>query len=191
MIQIDRTLVSIDVLKENFKCDLVKCKGACCVHGDSGAPLENHEPDLLKVILPDIKPYLRDEGIKAIEVQGAFVIDQENEYVTPLIDNNECAYAVFDKGVAKCAIELAFIDKKIDFQKPLSCCLYPVRIKKYKNFDAVNYDKWSICDPARELGNKSDIPVFVFVKDALIRKFGKDWYNQLLKVAGKLLKEEK
>ena len=188
MIQIDRTIVSVDIIKENFKCDLVKCKGACCVHGDSGAPLENHELNLLERILPRIKPYLRDEGVRAIEDQGAYVIDQENEYVTPLIDNKECAYAVFENGIAKCAIEIAYVDKKTDFQKPLSCCLYPVRIRRYNNFDAVNYDKWSICEPARELGNKMAVPVYVFVKDALVRKYGKDWYDQLLKVANRMLR---
>ena len=191
MIQIGKTLVSADILNESFKCDILKCKGACCVHGDSGAPLEEHELGILKEIFPGIKPYLRYKGLKAIEDQGTYVIDKDNECVTPLIDNNECVYANFENGIAKCAIELAFIDKKISFQKPISCCLYPVRIKKYKNFDAVNYDKWKICEPARELGNALDIPVFFFVKDALIHKYGKEWFNKLTNVTKRLSKDEK
>jgi hypothetical protein len=186
MIQIGRILVSVDILNEKFKCDVTKCKGACCVHGDSGAPLEEKEIDILQEILPKVKPYLREEGLRAINDQGVFIIDQENEYVTPLIDNKECAYAIYKNGIAKCAIELAFTDKKIDFQKPLSCCLYPLRIKRYNNFDSVKYDRWKICEPARELGNELNIPVFVFVKDALIQKYGKEWYSQLKKIAKKL-----
>lgn len=187
MIEIGRTLVSADILNEKFKCDIGKCKGACCVQGDSGAPLEDWELEKLREIIPVIKPYLRDEGIKAIEDQDVYVIDKDNEYVTPLIDNKECAYARFENGIAKCAIELAYIDKKSDFQKPLSCCLYPVRIRKYKNYDAVNYDKWTICEPARIHGKELNISVSVFVKDALIKRFGNEWYNQLMKTAMKLL----
>ena len=188
MFQIGNTLISVDIVKENFKCDLRKCKGACCVHGDSGAPLEENELRILKKIFPVIKPYLRNKGLKAIEEQGTYVIDKDKEFVTPLIDNKECAYTNFENGIARCAIELACNDKKISFQKPVSCYLYPVRIKKYNDFDAVNYDKWKICEPARELGNGLNIPVYKFLEDALIYKYGKEWFSKLSLIAANISK---
>jgi hypothetical protein len=191
MLQIENTLVSIDVVKENFKCDIKKCKGLCCVHGDSGAPLEEFELSILKDIYPAIKPYLRYEGIITIENEGNYVIDKDKEYVTPIINGKECAYTVFENGVAKCGIELAFINKKTEFRKPLSCCLYPVRIKKHNTFDAVNYDRWTICEPARELGNIMNLPVYKFVEDALISKYGKEWFKKLIKIAANILKSER
>lgn len=187
MLQIENTLISIDVVKENFKCDIKKCKGLCCVHGDSGAPLEEYELDILKEIYPVIKPYLRTEGIRTIENDGNYVIDKDKEYVTPIINGKECAYTVFEDGIAKCGIELAFVDKKTDFRKPLSCCLYPIRIKKYSNFDAVNYDRWKICEPARILGTRLNLPVFKFVDDALNIKYGKEWMKKLNKIASNIL----
>ncbi len=183
MIQIDNAIVSIDVIKENFKCDIKKCRGLCCVYGDAGAPLEKHELRILKKIYPKVKPYLRHEGIITIENEGPYVIDKDKDFVTPIIRGKECAYTVFNNGVAMCGIERAFADKKINFRKPLSCYLYPVRIKKYKDFDAVNYDRWNICEPARVLGNKLKIPVFRFVEDALICKYGKKWIEELKKYA--------
>ncbi len=191
MLQIENTLVSIDVVKENFKCDIKKCKGLCCVHGDSGAPLEEFELNILKDIYPAIKPYLRYEGIITIENEGTYVIDKDKEYVTPIINGKECAYTVFENGVAKCGIELAFINRKTEFRKPLSCCLYPVRIKKHNTFDAVNYDRWKICEPARELGNNLNLPVYKFVEDALISKYGKEWFKKLIKIAANILKSER
>ena len=188
MLQIENTLVSIEVVKENFKCDILKCKGLCCVHGDSGAPLEEYELSILKDIYPVIKPYLRHEGIRTIENEGTYVIDKDNEYVTPIIKGKECAYTVFENGIVKCGIELAFISKKTEFRKPLSCCLYPIRIKKRNNFDSVNYDRWKICEPARELGNSLNLPVFKFVEDALIIKYGKVWVKKLTEIAAKILK---
>ncbi len=183
MLQIDNIIVSIDILKENFKCDIKKCKGLCCVHGDAGAPLEKYELSILKEIYPKVKPYLRQEGINTIENEGTHVIDKDKDYVTPIIKGKECAYTVFEHGVAKCGIELAFADSEINFRKPLSCYLYPIRIKKYNTFDAVNYDRWDICKPARELGNKLNIPVFKFVEDALVCKYGKEWVEELKKFA--------
>ena len=174
MLQIENTLVSIDIVKENFKCDIKKCRGLCCVHGDSGAPLEEYELNILDKIYPVIKPYLRDEGIRTIENEGNYVIDKDKEYVTPIINDKECAYTVFENGVAKCGIELAFINRKTDFRKPLSCCLYPVRIKRRDSFEAVNYDRWKICEPSPELGNILNLPVYKFVEDALNGVLWKD-----------------
>ena len=191
MLQIENTLISIDVVKENFKCDIKKCKGLCCVHGDSGAPLEEYELNILKEIYPVIKPYLRAEGIRTIENDGKYVIDKDKEFVTPIINGKECAYTIFEDGIAKCGIELAFVDKKTDFRKPLSCCLYPIRIKKYNNFDAVNYDRWKICEPARVLGNRLNLPVFKFVDDALNIKYGKEWMKRLNKIASNILNSDR
>lgn len=179
MLQIKDTLISSEVIEKQFCCDLNKCKGACCVKGDAGAPLTAEEVELLPRIIDKIKPYLRPEGIAAIEEQGTHVVDDERETVTPLVNNEECAYVIFTKGIACCGIEKAFEDGAIKFQKPVSCHLYPIRLRKYEKFIAVNYDKWDICNPARELGKKLNLPVFRFVRTALIRQFGEDWYRHL------------
>jgi len=179
MKSIDKYLISDDLGERHFCCDLKRCKGACCVKGDSGAPLEEEETKILDSIFEEIKPFLRPEGIAAIEKQGTHTIDADGDKVTVLVDNHECAYAVFENGIAFCGIEKAFTAGKTSFRKPISCHLYPVRIKKYEHFTAVNYDIWSICDPARIEGARKKILVQEFVKDALIRKFGVQWYNEL------------
>jgi hypothetical protein len=180
MLQIDNTLISSDLLDKNFCCDLKKCKGACCVKGDAGAPLTDDEVKLLPGIIDNIKPYLRKEGIRAVEEQGTHVIDEENETVTPLVNGAECAYVVFERGIAYCGIEKAYNAGKISFRKPISCHLYPVRIRKYEKFFAVNYDTWSICSPARDRGDNLKLAVYKFVEDALIRKFGEKWFKRLM-----------
>ena len=179
MFEIDKTIVSIDVVEKKFVCDLEKCRGYCCVHGESGAPLENEEADILEDIYPHIRGFLRKEGIKAIEKQGTSVVDNDNERVTPLIMGKECAYAVFEKGIAGCGIEKAYEQGATGFRKPLSCHLYPIRIKKFHDFEAVNYDRWSICEPAREAGIRKNVPVFRFVREAIIRKFGAEYFKKL------------
>ena len=179
MLQIDNKILSLDILEKKFVCDVEKCKGACCVHGDSGAPLEENEVTILEEEYKNIKPYLRKEGVAAIEKEGIWVIDSDNDKVTPLVNNNECAYVIFEGGIAKCGIEKAFAEGATFFQKPVSCHLYPVRTKKYKEFEGMNYDTWDICKPATKLGKKLDVPVYKFVKDALIRKYGKEWYQKL------------
>ena len=180
MIAIDNTLVSEDLLDKKFVCDLNACKGACCVKGDSGAPLDQQEANILDEIYDEIKPYLRPEGIKSIEEQGKYIVDVDGDLVTPLVKGKECAYVYFDeKNTALCAIEKAFKEGKINFQKPVSCHLYPVRISNYKNYDAVNYHTWDICKPACSCGSVLNVPVYKFVKAALIRKYGEDWYTKL------------
>lgn len=186
MLQIDKTIVSLDVIERKFVCDLQACKGACCVVGDSGAPLEEEELDIVDDIYPIVEPYLSDEGRQAIEEQGRYTIDLDGDYVTPLINQKECAYTIFENGIAKCAIEKAFFDKKINFRKPISCHLYPVRITKYKEYDAVNYEHNKLCADAVVLGNKLDVPVYKFLKEPLIKKYGEKWYDQL-EYAGKNL----
>jgi hypothetical protein len=179
MIEIDNTVVSLDIVEKKFICDISRCRGYCCVHGASGAPLENGEAERLKKVYPDIKPFLRREGIRAIDKQGTSVIDVDDEVVTPLVDGKECAYAIFENGNARCGIERAYEQGATDFNKPLSCHLYPVRIRKYHSFEAVNYDRWHICDPARELGQKMNITVFDFTKKALLRKYGQEYCAKL------------
>lgn len=184
MFQIGKTIVSEEILDNDFVCNLTACKGACCVGGEYGAPVEDSETDILVNIFEDVRPYLRPEGIKAIEEQGAFVKGDDGEWETPLVDNSECAYVIFSKeGIAKCGIEAAYEDGAVEWKKPISCHLYPIRAKEYSEFTAVNYHKWEICDPACSLGNELKVPIYKFVKEALIRKFGKAWYNELEVVA--------
>jgi len=189
MIQIDDKILSMDIIEEKFVCDLGKCKGNCCVLGASGAPLEDDEVVLMKEIYPKIKPYLRTEAIKTIEEQGTAVIDTDQEWVTPLIKNMECVYAIFKDGIAMCAIEKAYEDGIISFIKPVSCHIYPIRIKKHEHFEAVNYDRQKICDPARNLGKKENVPVYEFVETAITRKYGKAFMSKLKRMAGEVLKK--
>lgn len=190
MIIIDKTLVSNELFDEAFACDLSACKGACCVEGSSGAPLEEAEVDILDEIYEDVKPYMRAEGIAAVEELGTFTVDHDGDLVTPLVNGEECAYVQFDEhGIAKCAIEMAHRAGKVDWPKPISCHLYPIRIKALKDFDALNYHRWHICKPACECGAKLQIPVFRFCKSALIRKYGEAYYN-LLEEAYKLQQEQ-
>lgn len=180
MIEIGKTLVSLDLVEKQFVCDLNACKGACCVHGESGAPLADGEEEILDEIYDAVEPYLNEKGKKAIRKQGRWVVDSDGDKVTPLVGpEKECAYTIFENGTAFCGIEKAFRDGKIEWQKPVSCHLYPVRITEYKKFTAVNYEKWEICKPACACGEKLQVPVYKFVKTALVRKFGKDWYKEL------------
>jgi len=190
MLEIGNTLVSLELITSNFICDLAACRGACCVTGDSGAPLEPDEVIKLEEIFPALRPFLREESVHTIEEVGTSVTDVEMDTVTPLNNGKECAYTVFEEGIARCAIEKAFMKGVVDFRKPVSCYLYPIRIKKYKRFEAVNYDRWEICCPATVLGDKLQLPVYRFVKDALIRHYGGEWFN-LLDTAAKKLEIEK
>ncbi len=184
MFQLDKTIVSEEVLEKEFVCNLNACKGACCVNGDAGAPLEKEELETLQEILPILKSYLRKEGLQAIEEQGTYTTNEFGEHETTLIDGADCAYVIYDdKNVALCGIEEAYNQGEISFKKPVSCHLYPIRIKQYSEFAAVNYDKWEICDDACSLGKELRVPVYKFVKQALVRKFGEGWYAELEKVA--------
>jgi hypothetical protein len=181
MIDIDGKIISREVFSQKFVCDLSACKGACCVEGDSGAPLDKDEAELLKENIEKIKPFISHHGIEAIKKQGTSVIDSyDGELVTPLIEGKECAYTVFDKdGTAKCGIENAYKAGEISFNKPISCHLYPIRLNKYQNFMAVNYHKWPICKPALNCGAKLNVKVYKFLKEPLVRKFGQEFYNKL------------
>ena len=190
MIQIDDKLISEDLFSEEFVCNLAKCKGICCVEGDAGAPLDEDETKILDEIYPKIKPYLRPEGIQAIEEQGTYTLDFEGDLVTPLVNNAECAYVIFDeKGYTKCAIEKAYEDGVIDWQKPISCHLYPIRITEYSNFSAINYHEWDICSDACTLGKELGVKVYQFLKKPLIRKYGEEFYQTLSEAAEEWEKE--
>ncbi len=190
MIQIDDKLISEDLFSEEFVCNLAKCKGICCVEGDAGAPLDEDETKILDEIYPKIKPYLRPEGIQAIEEQGTYTLDFEGDSVTPLVNNAECAYVIFDeKGYTKCAIEKAYEDGVIEWQKPISCHLYPIRITEYSNFSAINYHEWDICSDACTLGKELGVKVYQFLKKPLIRKYGEEFYQTLSEAAEEWEKE--
>ncbi len=187
MIQIGKTLVSEDILEKEFVCNISACKGQCCIDGDSGAPLEKNELDIMERIYPKLKPFMRDEGILEVEKQGVYIKNTDGEFETPLINNADCAYVFYDdKKVASCAIEEAYNQGEIDWKKPVSCHLYPVRVRSYTEFSGVNYDRWSICDDACSLGAELQVPIYKFVKQALIRRFGEDWYSELELVAKEL-----
>ncbi len=180
MIQVEKILVSDDVINEAFACDLQKCKGACCVEGDLGAPLTEEELFLIEEVIDLVKPYLSDEAIGVLEKEGGYLLDEDGEYSTTTINGKECAFAFYDEqGILKCSIEQAHRAGETDFFKPVSCHLYPVRISKLSEVEALNYDRWHICSPACDLGKELKLPVYKFLKDALIRKYGEDWYRKL------------
>lgn len=193
MILIQDILISDDLIEEQFLCNLKACKGACCWEGDWGAPLEAEELQTLENIYEAVRPFLSEEGIAAIEQKGLFTwFDDPKQYGTSLQPNGACAFMIRDvNGIAKCGIEQAWLDGKTSFRKPISCHLYPVRVKKNEEngFEALNYDRWDICSAACELGKREKLPVYRFVREALIRRYGPDFYNELEAAARHTLKE--
>ncbi|MFQ3325402.1 MAG: hypothetical protein ACJASM_001037 [Salibacteraceae bacterium] len=184
MFQVGKALIAEDVLKEEFVCNLSACRGACCVEGDGGAPLEKEEVEIIEKNLDAIKPFLRKEGLEVIDKEGFWYADTDGEKLTSLVNDKECAFVTYDeRGITKCGIEEAHLDGKTDFKKPISCHLYPIRLKEYENFVAVNYHQWEICEAACFNGKELNVEVYKFLKEPLIRKFGKDWYNELAEVA--------
>lgn len=180
MIEINNTLVSDDLLDQQFVCNLSACKGACCVEGDSGAPLEEEECSIMEDVYDAVKPYMTPEGIEEVERGGNFVLDSDGDLSTPLVNNSHCAYVYRDEaGITKCAVEKAFLNDEISFRKPISCYLFPVRLKQYKTFTAVNVQLIDICSDACELGEKLKVPVYKFLEQPLVQRFGQDWYDAL------------
>ncbi len=187
MINIDDVLISDSVISEQFVCDLIKCKGGCCVDGDAGAPLENEELQQLNNAYDSVLPYLTKESINELQKQGKYIYDQEFGWVTPTVNSGMCAYGIKDeKGIVKCGIEQAYNDGKTAWKKPISCHLFPIKIKKAKKSktDLVNYEpREDLCQAACSLGKKLKVPAYVFLKDALIRKYGSDFYEALCATA--------
>ena len=183
MIAIDNKLVSDEVIDEQFVCDLSKCKGGCCVDGDAGAPLHIDELDNINQVYEAVLPYLTEESKKEIERQGRYVYDKEFGWVTPTIASKVCVYGITDeKGIVKCGIEQAYYDGKVTWKKPISCHLYPIRISQSrdKKTEYVNYEpREDLCQGGCELGKKLKVPVYVFLKESLIRKYGEAFYETL------------
>ena len=180
MVQIDDTIISLDVFDAKFICDLDKCKGECCVEGESGAPLEDDEVAKLEAVLPIVWDDLSEEAKAIINAQGVAYEDMDGDMVTSIVNGKDCVFTCYDaSGMCKCAIEKAYREGKVDFYKPISCHLYPIRLEKYSDFTAVNYHRWSVCKAAEILGQKEGLPVYKFLKEPLIRKFGQEWYEQL------------
>lgn len=180
MLQIDDTIVSFDVIKEQFLCDLSVCKGICCIEGDAGAPLDPEEIPILEELLPIVWNDLTDVSKEVIKKQGVSYIDEDGDPVTSIVNGAECVFTYTDEtGNCKCAIEKAYREGKTDFYKPISCHLYPIRLQQYDSFLAANYHRWSVCECARTCGKKLQVPVYKFLKEPLVRKFGEDWYDQL------------
>ena len=193
MIEIDNVLISDEVINAQFVCDLVKCKGGCCEDGDAGAPLSKEETKILDEIYDTVKPYLTPEGIEEIEKKGRYYYDRSFGWVTPTINGKICAYGYYDnKGIIKCGIEDAYRDGKITRKKPLTCHLYPIKTKKTKTYEMVNYEpRETLCNPACKLGEKLKVPVYVFLKEALIRKYGEDFYSVLEQIAQQYYSNQK
>jgi len=188
MIEIDDVLISDDIVNVHFCCDLPKCLGMCCIEGDAGAPLEKEEAGILGNEMEVIFPYMTKEGANVIREKGVFEYDDDGEMVTPLVKHQDCAFVYYDNTIAKCAIERAWLNKKIDFQKPISCHLYPIRISKlHSGKTAINYHQWHICNNALQKGKKEDVPLYLFLKEPLIRFFGEDWYARFLEKVEKIL----
>lgn len=191
LIEIEDKVVSTQIFERKFVCDLNACKGACCIEGDSGAPVTQEEISILDNDFEAIKPYMRQEGIDVIENQGVFYIDQENDAVTSLVNEKECAFVFFDEhGITKCSIEQAHKDGKTSLKKPLSCHLYPIRVKQFQDFTALNYSSWDICKPACACGDQLNVPVYKFLKEPLIRAFGQLFFDELLTVDDELKNQE-
>ncbi|MGY5353017.1 DUF3109 family protein [Wenyingzhuangia sp. IMCC45533] len=191
MFQIGKTIVSEDVLQKDFVCNISACKGECCVAGDAGAPVLEEEIDKLNEVYPKIKHTLRARGVEEIEKHGTYSTNEFGEHETTLVNDKECAFVTFDKnGITSCGIEQAYNKGIIDWKKPISCHLYPVRVQDYSEFAAVNYHHWDICDDACTLGNELKVPVYKFLKNALILRFGENWYMELEKVAEEWKKQK-
>lgn len=187
MVQIDNTIITLDIFREKFLCNLSACKGECCIEGDAGAPVEKDEIALLQSVLPVVWDDLSPEAHAVIEKQGVCYTDEDNDTVTSIVNGKDCVFTCYDeKGYCLCAIEKAYRAGKTEFYKPVSCHLYPIRVSKHGDGKAINYHRWSVCKAAVLLGEKEKLPVYRFLKEPLIRKFGKDWYAELELVAKEL-----
>ena len=189
MIQIDNIVVSLDLFEETFFCNLEACRGACCIEGDGGAPLTREECHILETCYDDFSHFMSGAGKEAVKEQGFWVVDNDKELCTPLVHGRECAYTRFENGMALCAIEKAWKDGVCSFRKPVSCHLYPLRVVNLVDTEGLQYHRWKICDAARRKGKEEKMPLYRFLKDALIRKYGAVWYHQLEETAMEIEKQ--
>ena len=191
MIQIDDKIVSLDLLRVRFMCDIGQCRGECCVQGNAGAPLDDSEHEILESEYPNYRPYMKPTGINAIEEQGFAVLDSDGDLTTPLINEAECAYAIDSDGATWCAIEKAWTEGETSFRKPISCHLYPIREVKFNNGTrGLQYHRWNICRAAEILGKCEDKPLYEFLREPIVRRYGEEFYEQLATAAEMLDKEE-
>lgn len=191
MFHIQDTIVSLDILEKEFCCDLALCRGACCIEGDAGAPLTEEEERKLQEILPLLLPDMTKEARQVVEEHGLSYFDPSGERVTQIVNGKDCVFARTDhNGWCYCLIEKAYNAGKIDFKKPISCHLYPIRLSEHPTFTAVEYHRWDICHCARVLGKKQHIPLYRFLREPLIRRFGQEWYNELCLTAEEWKKQQ-
>lgn len=190
MIQIQNTLVSLDLLERFFTCDLNACLGACCIEGDAGAPLSPGEADAISAVLDDVKDDMLPQGREAVKEEGVSYIDPEGDEVTTIVNGRDCAFTCYAPGgKCLCALESAWRQGRIPDVKPISCRLYPVRLKEYDGFTAVNFHRWKICRPAETLGRKLGVRAYEFLKGPLVKRFGQEWYEELALTAREYLKQ--
>ena len=189
LVELNDKLISSEIFERKFICDISACKGACCVKGDAGAPIEPDEIIKIANDLDKIKPFMRPELASKISKNNFYYSIYEGEQMVSLNKGKECVFVTFDSnGTSKCSIEMAFREGKTSFLKPISCHLYPIRVKSFEEFEAINYEEWDICKKACELGENHNVPVFKFLKEPLIRAFGNDFYKELEVIANELEK---
>jgi hypothetical protein len=192
MIEIEDKIISDDLFEKKFVCDLQKCKGVCCVEGDSGAPLTKKEILDIDKNISKIKTEMSPTALSILEKKDFYYVDSDGDQVTSLINEKECVFVVYDQNkIAKCSIESAFRKNKINFNKPISCHLYPIRVKKYENFQAINVDSWHICQPACKCGTELNVPVFKFLKNAIVRSWGLNFFQRLDSVYDQFFNQKK
>ena len=184
MLIIGQALVSEDILEKKFICHLEKCKGACCISGDRGAPLADNETEIIQNNLEAIKPFMDKDGLELLSEKSFYETDPaDGELVTTCRPDGACVFVVYENGITQCAIEKANEAGKLDFKKPMSCHLYPIRAAKYGEYTVLNYNEWDICNPACSRGESLNMPLYTFLKEPLIRKMGEEWYNELEEVS--------
>lgn len=181
MFAVDNILISDELLDAPFSCNLGACLGGCCVQGDAGAPLEPDERADLERVFPRVRKYLRPEALRVIEEDGLWEETHPGHYATTCVDNAECVFVTYEGRVAKCAIQKAYAEGRVDFPKPISCHLYPIRIQRVGEFDTLNYDQIPLCNPARKQGCRSGIQVADYLREPLVRKYGEAWYEKFRK----------
>lgn len=180
MLQIQNTIVTLDLAEEFFCYDLEKCLGACCIEGDAGAPVTIDEVAKIEEALPVVEPEMLPRAVEEVRQNGVAYVDQEGDLVTTILDGRNCAFTCYAPGgICLCALEKAFREGKTGFKKPASCSLYPLRLTTYPTFTAVNYHRWKICRDAVANGRKKGIRLYQFLRGPLTERFGKEWYDEL------------
>ena len=187
IIQVGDVLVSPDVMTEKFCCDLDACKGACCVEGDAGAPVTLDEIAEIEDSLDEVWPQMSARAQAVVDRQGVAYNDPEGELVTSIVDGRDCVFTCHEGGTCLCLLEKAYRNGRLAFCKPISCALYPIRVKRLAGgLVGLNYHKWSVCAAARAKGEALGLHVYEFLRGPLVRRFGQEWYDELLATIGQL-----